>query len=369
MKVEIEELLKQLQTRGASDLILTAGAVPQLRVNGLLRPVGTETLKSEDTRAIAEHLMNPKQRELFHEVKSLDMSRAGTGDMRFRINIYMQRDSVAIAIRNIQYIIPSFEELGLPEIVKNFAAQPHGLFLVTGPAGSGKSTTLAAMIDFINRTRHVHVVCLEDPIEYVHLHHKSIVDQREIGGDARSFHEALRSVFRQSPDVIMVGEMRDLETIQLVLTLAETGHLILATLHSQDTSHTINRMVDIFPPGQQEQIYLQLSLVLLGVISQQLLITSDHQRRVLAYEVLRVNHAVRNLIREKQIQQIYSVVETSRAEDMVTMNHSLWSLYEQHLVDFDEALSRSPRPKEFLKLMARAGQFEHNETGLRAASS
>jgi twitching motility protein PilT len=355
LKVILEALIEQMRTSGASDLILTAGAIPQLRVNGLLRPSGTGVLRGEDTRAMAEHLMNPRQKELFHEVKNMDLSKELPGDMRCRINIYMQKDAHAIAIRNIPSTIPSFEVLGLPEIVRDFALQPHGLVLITGPAGSGKSTTLAAMIDFINQTRHVHVVCLEDPIEYVHAHHKSVIDQREIGADARSFQEALRGVFRQSPDVIMVGEMRDLETIQLVLTLAETGHLILATLHTQDTSHAINRMVDIFPAGQQEQIYMQLSLVLIGVISQQLIITTDRQRRVLAYEVLRVTHAVRNLIRERQIQQIYSVVETSRNEGMVTMNETLRSLHEQKLIEFDEALSRSPRPKEFVRAVTRSG--------------
>ena len=354
LKTLLDDLIRQLQVQKASDLILTAGAVPQLRVNGLLQPVGTTILRSEDTRAMAEQLMNPKQMEQFHEVKNLDMSQVGVGDLRFRINIYMQKESFAIAIRNIPSIIPPFEELGLPEITSDFALQPHGLVLITGPAGSGKSTTLAAMINFINQTRHVHVICLEDPIEYVHANHKSVIEQREIGADARTFQEALRSVFRQSPDVIMVGEMRDLETIQLVLTLAETGHLILATLHTQDTSHAINRMVDIFPAGQQEQIYMQLSLVLIGVISQQLIITSDRQRRVLAYEVLRVTHAVRNLIRERQIQQIYSVVETSRAEGMVTMNETLRRLCEQKLIEFDEALSRSPRPKEFMRSIARS---------------
>ncbi len=354
LKTTLENLIGQMQTAGASDLILTAGAAPQLRVHGLLRAAGPEALTAEDTRGMAGSLMNPQQRELFHEVKNLDLSKEFPGELRCRINIYVQKDAVAIAIRNIPALIPPFEVLGLPDIAKDFAVQPHGLVLITGPAGSGKSTTLAAMINFINQTRHAHVVCLEDPIEYVHAHHKSVIDQREIGTDARTFQEALRGVFRQSPDVIMVGEMRDLETIQLVLTLAETGHLILATLHTQDTSHAINRMVDIFPAGQQEQIYMQLSLVLIGVIAQQLIITSDRQRRVLAYEVLRVNHAVRNLIRERQIQQLYSVVETSRAEGMVTMNETLRRLHERELIDFDEALSRSPRPKEFARSIVRA---------------
>jgi twitching motility protein PilT len=358
LKVTLEDLVEQVRTAGASDLILTAGAVPQLRVNGLLCPGGAEVLRAEDTRGMAESLMNPAQRKLFREVKNIDLSKEFRGGLRFRINIYVQKDAVAIAIRNIPATIPSFAMLGLPALAKDFALQPHGLVLITGPAGSGKSTTLAAMIDFINQTRHLHVVCLEDPIEYVHAHRLSVIDQREIGTDARSFQEALRGVFRQSPDVIMVGEMRDLETVQLVLTLAETGHLILATLHTQDTSHAINRMVDIFPAGQQDQIYMQLSQVLIGVIAQQLIISSDRQRRILAYEILRVNHAVRNLIRERQIQQIYSVVETSQSEGMVTMNETLRRLHDQKLIGFDEALSRSPRPKEFMRSTARAGKRE-----------
>ncbi|MEI6972332.1 MAG: type IV pilus twitching motility protein PilT, partial [bacterium] len=218
-------------------------------------------------------------------------------------------------------------------------------------AGSGKSTTLAAMIDYINHYRRLHVVCIEDPIEYLHSHHSSVVEQREIGDDARSFSEALRSVFRQSPDVIMVGEMRDLETMQLVLSLAETGHLILATLHTQDSTHAINRIVDSFPPQQQQQIYTQLSLVLVGVVSQQLIVRKDGTARVLACEVMNVNNAIRNMIREMQVQQLYSVIETGRSDNMMTMNDSLVRLCEADLIDVDVAVGRSLRPKEMVKLM------------------
>lgn len=292
--------------------------------------------------------------------KNLDLSKGFEGLCRFRFNIYYQRDSVAIAVRAIPFEIPRFETLGLPTIVRDFAMKPHGLVLITGPAGSGKSTTLAAMIEYINTHRRVHVVCIEDPIEYLHHHGKSVVDQREIGEDVHTFADALRSVFRQSPDVIMVGEMRDLETMQLALSLAETGHLILATLHTQDTTHAINRVVDIFPAAQQQQIYTQLSLVLVGVVSQQLLPTLDGTRRVMACEVMNVNQAIRNLIREMQIQQIYSVVQTGRTDGMITMNDSLKALVDSRAIDRELALSRSPRPKE---LERQLGSARHSERG------
>ncbi len=284
--------------------------------------------------------------------KSADFSKGYEGLCRFRFNFFYQRDSIAVAIRAIPFSIPPFNELGLPEIVKDFALRPNGLVLITGPAGSGKSTTLATMLDYINRTRRVHVVCIEDPIEYLHQHNQSVINQREIGEDAHSFSDALRSVFRQSPDVIMVGEMRDLETMQLVLSLAETGHLILATLHTQDTTHAINRIVDVFPPAQQQQIYTQLAMVLVGVVSQQLLITSDGQRRALACEVMNVNNAIRNLIREVQIQQVYSVIQTGRADGMITMNDSLKELCDTGLIDISTAMSRSPRPKELARMLS-----------------
>lgn len=348
---DLDELLTMMSERNASDLLITAGAPPQLRVNGFLESAGTERLDPEQTHALAKTLLDGKPSEQFHTTKSVDLSWGFDKISRFRVNIYFQRGSVAMAVRRIPFTIPSFEELGLPGVVKEFALRPNGLVLITGPAGSGKSTTLAAMIDYINHNRQMHVVCIEDPIEYLHSHHRSVVEQREIGEDARSFPEALRSVFRQSPDVIMVGEMRDLETMQLVLSLAETGHLILATLHTQDSTHAINRIVDSFPPAQQQQIYTQLSLVLVGVISQQLIVRKDGKARVLACEVMNVNNALRNMIREMQIQQIYSVIETGRSESMITMNDSLVRLCEQNLIDVDVAMGRSLRPKEMMKLM------------------
>lgn len=297
--------------------------------------------------------MNQEEIEKLKQQRQLDFSHGITGVARFRFNIYYQRDSIALAVRVISFEIPPFEELGIPAVAKEFALRPHGLILITGPAGSGKSTTMASMINLINDTRNVHIVCIEDPIEYIHSHRRSVIDQREIGEDALSFSDALRSVFRQSPDVIMVGEMRDLETIALVLTLAETGHLIMATLHAQDTTNAVTRIVDSFPTGQQQQIYTQLSQVLVGVISQQLVMTKDESARVLVTEVMNVDNAIRNLIREKQVQQIYSVIQTGKASGMMTMNESLARLFFDELITEESALMRSPRPKELTRLLNR----------------
>jgi twitching motility protein PilT len=353
----LEELLKQMVRAKASDLLLTAGAPPQFRINGMLEPFGEAPLVPTALQAIADGVLDERQRELLCRHRSIDLSRGFEGLARFRFNFYYQRDSVAAAIRIIPFEIPSFEALGLPPLLREYAGRPHGLVLITGPAGSGKSTTLAAMIDYINHRRRLHVVCIEDPVEYLHKHRLSTIDQREIGSDADSFAGAMRSVFRQSPDVIMVGEMRDLETMQLALSLAETGHLILATLHTQDTTHAINRIVDVFPPAQQQHIYTQLSLVLVGIVSQQL-VPLRGGGRVLACEILNANHAVRNLIREGQVQQLYSVVQTGRADGMVTMNDTLYGLCADGGVDPEMALSRSPRPKELARLFETKPRME-----------
>jgi twitching motility protein PilT len=350
-QLSIQDLLAEMSKQQASDLLLTAGTHPQYRVNGVLTPYGTGVLSAEDTHALAYGLLSKLDRTELERDRSIDIAYGMEGISRFRINIFFQRNSVAMAIRMIPHEIPAFDTLGLPLIVRDFASRPHGLVLITGPAGSGKSTTMASMIDYINDTRHSHVVCIEDPIEYLHNHRKSVVEQRELRSDAHSFSGALRSVFRQSPDVIMVGEMRDLETMQLALTLAETGHLILATLHTQDTTHAINRVVDVFPPDQQSQVYVQLSMVLVGVISQQLLMTKDKTRRVLACEVMSVNNAIRNLVREMQVQQIYSVIETGASEGMMTMNSSLAELFHAGLITEEKAMRRSPRPKELVRLL------------------
>ena len=348
----IEGLLKQMYDRSASDLLLTVGTPPQFRINGILQPGNETAVTPEDTRRLTRGLLNDEQMQRLQEQKSLDFSWGVDGLSRFRLNVYYQRDALALAIRMIPFDIPPFAELGLPEITRDFSMRPHGLVLITGAAGSGKSTTLAAMVDHINHTKRCHVVCIEDPIEYLHHHHQSVVDQREVREDAHSFADALRSVFRQTPDVIMVGEMRDLETTQLALTLAETGHLILATLHTQDATHAVNRIVDMFPAPQQPQIYSQLSLVLVGVIAQQLILSKDGTGRVLAYEVMNVNNAIRNLMREMQVQQIYSVIQTGRNDHMVTMNESLKRLCGEGLIDVSVAYRKSPRPKEFARMLA-----------------
>jgi twitching motility protein PilT len=270
---------------------------------------------------------------------------------RVRINVYFQRGSASVAMRFIPGSIPSFEELGLPGVLKDFAGRPNGLVLISGPAGSGKSTTLAAMIDFINQTKHAHVVCIEDPIEFSHHHMKSVIDQREIGQDAHSFADALRTVFRQSPDIIMVGEMRDLESIDLALTLAETGHLILGTLHTHDTTNALSRIAAVYPASHHPQVYAQLSMILVGAISQALLPSLDGSRLVLAYEVLVANHGVRSLIREQQTQQLYSAIQTGKGEGMITLNESLLNLVRRGLISGEKAIERSARRGEMIRML------------------
>ncbi|MBL7017046.1 MAG: PilT/PilU family type 4a pilus ATPase [Kiritimatiellales bacterium] len=348
---QIESLLRQVQVRDASDLILTVGAEPQLRINGLLEPAAPGVLSKDDVEALVNQLANERQRLILESYKTVDFSVHFPDISKFRLNVYYQRGKLAVAARIIPEKIPSIEALGIPRIVEEFADRTSGLFLVTGPAGSGKSTTLAVMIDRINRNRNVHIITIEDPIEYEHHHIQSIVDQREIGSDAESFNSALRSIFRQSPDVIMVGELRDLETIQLALTLAETGHLILGTLHTQDTSHAISRIVDVFPSAQQQQVHFQLSQTLIGVVAQQLMRTQDHSKRVLACEVMRVNSGISNLIREGKAEQIYSMIQTGRKEGMITMNESLRELLALDLIHEETALNRTVNPKELLRLI------------------
>ena len=346
----LNELVSWMKSRKASDLMLTSGTPPQFRINGTLEPMGTTDLTPEDTDRLAKSLLTNEQYATLEKERACDTASYVTNVARFRANVFYQRGSVALVFRLIPFEIPPFDDLGVPAIAKEFALLPHGLVLLTGPAGSGKSTTLAAMLDHINSTRHVHVVTIEDPIEYVHAHRNSVIDQREIGSDAHSFSEALRSVFRQSPDVIMVGEMRDLETIQLALTLAETGHLILGTLHTSDATHAVSRIIDVFPTHQQQQVYTQLSMALQGVLAQVLVPKADGSGRVLACEVLNCDSAIRNLIRESQVQQIYSVIQTGRSKGMLTMNDSLAELYFGGIIDQDVALEKSPRPAELIKI-------------------
>lgn len=347
----IDDLLRLVAKAGASDLVVSSGTPPRLRISGRLEAVVAEPLNDDDVEQLVRDIISPEELEALETRRAIDFSRQFEGMARVRFNVFHQRDSLSLAARPVALTIPDFDELGLPQIMADLSMRPHGLILITGPAGSGKSTTQAAMIDYINTNRKVHVITIEDPIEYLHPHRDSVVDQREIGTDARSFSEALRSVFRQTPDVIMVGEIRDLETVQLVLTLAETGHLILGTLHTQDTTHSVSRIVDMFPANQQQQVYAQLSMVLQAVVSQQLLPTPEGDRRVLAYELMVINTAIRNLIREGELQQIYGVLQTGSSLGMQTMNKSLLELVHKNQIDKSMALERSMHPKELNNMM------------------
>ena len=346
----IDELLKTAVERRASDLHLTVGLSPQLRIDGSLTPLPGPPLNEDEAQALAFQMLDERRISQFQQVRELDTSYSVKGLSRFRANLFFQRGTVAAAIRMIPFEVPGFRELGLPGILEDFANRPSGLFIVSGPTGCGKSTTLAAMIDNINSHRNCHVICVEDPIEYLHRHKKATVNQRELGTDTLSFAESLRHVVREDPDVIMIGEMRDLETMSAALTLAETGHLVLTTLHTSDAVHSIQRIVDVFPPYQQDQIRLQLSLVLLGVVVQQLIPRATGQGRVVACEVMSVTPSVANLIRENQLQQLRSVLQTSRKSGMCTLNHSYVELFTQGVVTWEEIARRSTDPEELSTL-------------------
>jgi len=326
---------------GASDLHLTVAVPPVLRINGKLVKMDQDTLIPDDLSSIAKQLLTEEQYHKlnYSEKGELDFSFSQPGLGRYRVNIYKQRGSYGVAVRVINSTIPSMEELGLPKILKNLSDKRRGFILVTGPTGSGKSTTLASMIDYINRTRDCHVLTLEDPIEYLHKHGKSMINQREIGNDSESFSSALRAALRQDPDVILVGEMRDLETISTAITAAETGHLVMSTLHTVGAASTVDRIIDIFPAYQQQQIRVQLSNVLEGVISQQLIINAANTGRVAAFEIMLATPAVRNLIREGKAHQIPSVLQTGIKYGMKSMDGSLVDLYRERLITQDAAFS------------------------------
>lgn len=351
----LHQLLKVTIEKGASDLHITAGVPPQLRINGSLVPLDLPPLKPAETKQLVYSILTDAQKQKFEENWELDFSFDVEGLSRFRANLFMQRGALAAAFRTIPSRIPSFEELGLPPVVAELANKPRGLVLVTGPTGSGKSTTLAALVDKINSERHVHVMTVEDPIEFVHHHKKAIINQRELGADTKSFRNALKYILRQDPDVVLIGEMRDLETIESTLTIAETGHLAFATLHTNSCVQTINRIVDVFPAHQQSQVRAQLSFVLEGVLSQQLLPRVQGKGRVLALEIMIPNTAIRNLIREDKIHQIYSQMQVGQAKfGMQTMNQSLLSLYQRRYITFEEAISRSSDPEELRNMMSSA---------------
>src|SRR3954467_12372363 len=352
----IDDLLEQLVARGASDLHISIASPPAIRRRGHIeRLEGYEPMTSDDTRALLYRILNSEQQKQFEIKRQLDFAYAIPGLARFRVNIYYQREAVGAAFRVIPTDIKSAEELGLPAVLHDLAQQPRGIVLVTGPTGSGKSTTLAAIIDEINRTRSEHILTVEDPIEFVHRHKKCIVNQREIGPDASSFAEALKAALRQDPDVILVGEMRDLETISTALTAAETGHPVFGTLHTQTAPSTIDRIIDVFAPEQQEQAGILIANSLQAVVTQAMLPTADGVGRVAALEILLPDDAVRNLIRQAKIEQVYSVMQTKTAGGMQTMEQALADLTFRRVINVDAALSCSSRPEQLAGILERAG--------------
>ncbi|MFH1768429.1 MAG: type IV pilus twitching motility protein PilT [Candidatus Omnitrophota bacterium] len=344
----LKKLLSEAVKRGASDLHLVAGIPPTLRINGDIIVMAHDKLSPDDTKKIIYEILNEEQIKKFEENWELNLSMTLSELSRLRINVYKERGNVEAAIRLIPNEIRSLKELGLPKVVEELTRKPNGLILVTGPTGMGKTTTLAAMIDLINRDeRKYRIVTIEDPIEYLHEHLTSVIIQREVGNDTKSFNEALRQVLRQDPNVICVGEMRDFETISIALTAAETGHLVFATLHTPDAIQTVNRIVDVFPPYQQEQIRIQLAYTIQGVIAQRLLPRADGKGRVLAVEILIANSAVRNLIREGNTIQIETVITTSSSAGMIPLDKSLMNLYAEGVITYDMALAHAKYPLDF----------------------
>lgn len=351
----IYDLLKTMIEKGASDLHITTASPPRLRIDGKLVPLDNPALTPVETKALCYSILTDSQKHKFEEHNELDLSFGVKGLSRFRGNIFMQRGAVAGAFRTIPFEIRTFVDLGLPEIVNDLVKKPRGLILVTGATGSGKSTTLAAMVDRINSERYEHIITIEDPIEYLHGHKKCLINQREVNADTVSFKAALRYVLRQDPDVVLIGEMRDLETIEAALTVAETGHLTLATLHTNSAIQTINRIIDVFPPHQQEQIRVQLSFVLEGILAQQLVPKKTGKGRALAVELLVPNPAIRNLIREDKIHQIYSMMQTGQTKfGMQTMNQSLVELYTKGHLSYEDAIGRSMVTEELITMLQKA---------------
>lgn len=349
----LEDFLKYMVGKDATDLHITTGVPPTIRVGGELVPIpGANTLAPGDTQRLCFSVMSDAQKQKFEEEHEVDFSFGIRGVARFRANVFRQRGAVAGAFRRIPYEVIPIERLGLPPVVSTFVTKSKGLILVTGPTGSGKSTTLAAFIDRINESYNKHIITVEDPIEYLHPHKKCLVNQREVGSDTESFKKALRYVLRQDPDVVLIGEMRDLESMQAALTIAETGHLTFATLHTNSTVETMNRIIDSFPSHQQTQIRTQLSFVIEGVICQQLLPRADGKGLVLASEVLVPTPAVRNLIRENKLHQIYSVMQSGQSHHgMQTMNQSLVNLYKKGYITYEQALFASPLQEEIVNML------------------
>jgi len=369
----IDDLLEKVVERRASDLHVTVGTEPVIRVHGHLERLSNyPKIRPDDSQRMLYQIMSTEQQKHFETKRQIDLSYSIPGLARFRVNIYFQRESVGAAFRTIPTELKTLEDLGLPESLHEFATKPRGLVLVTGPTGSGKSTTLAAIIDEINRTRRDHIMTIEDPIEFLHRHKSCIVNQREIGPDATGFAEALRGALRQDPDVILLGEMRDLETIATALTAAETGHLVFATVHTQDAPSTVDRLIDVFPGAQQSQVRVQIAATLQGIITQTLLPTADGHGRVPACEILVPDDACRNLIRQAKVEQIYSIMQTGTKRGMQTLEQSLADLVKRSVVTRDVAIGRSSRPDQLLGLLERSGAVATAEVpygGLRVAGS
>ena len=351
--VTLRELLDEMTQKRASDLHLTAGVPPEFRIDGQMTPTAHEVLSPELTAQLCYSVMSDEQRKRFETTKELDFSFGVKGLARFRANVFLQRGVVSMAVRQIPYEILPMEKLGLPPVAREFTNHHKGLVLVTGPTGSGKSTTLASMLDKINATRQAHIITIEDPIEYIHHHKKCIVNQREIGADTASFPTALKYVLRQDPDIILIGEMRDLETVEAALTIAETGHLVFATLHTNSTYEAINRIVDVFPADQQKQIHTQLAFTLQGVITQQLIPHSSRTGRVMVAEVLVCTPAIRAVIREGKTHQIYSLMQAGQRFGMQTMNQALLQAVLDKALSHSDALERSTDRPELESMLGK----------------
>lgn len=351
----IEELLEAAVGKGASDIHISANLPPVFRIDGKLVRTTTGALTAENVEALVFPILNNEQRRKLEQDWELDLSYGIHGLGRFRVNVYKNNGTYAAAFRTINTQVPSFESLGLPAIVRKITEKPRGLILVTGPTGSGKSTTLASMVDYINENRNEHILTIEDPVEFVHKSKKSVIHQRELGQDTRSFANALKSALREDPDVILVGEMRDLETISLAITAAETGHLVMGTLHTSSASQTIDRIIDVFPQGQQQQVRIMLSNSLTAVFSQTLLSklneNGEKKGRVMAQEIMVVNGAIANLIREGKTSQLYSAMQTGASMGMQTLETALANLYRNNLITADDALAKTSRPDELRRLI------------------